>query len=164
MDDEQILNKGGDEEDIRKYAEENGANLTKEDVDTHTNKQLQNLIGKAIGKDYLKLEFGCKWKKYEDWVYIEGFSITTNQKGGWTSVPPEESEILGTEPTLADVLLAVARKKGGHIYTDYLIRVIMGQLLLEYNGKIIAINLEKSLFNQIDEVKEALINLITPTI
>lgn len=32
MDDEQILMRGGDEEDIRKYAEEGGANLTEEDV------------------------------------------------------------------------------------------------------------------------------------
>lgn len=32
MNDEQILERGGTEEDIRKYAEENGANLTREDV------------------------------------------------------------------------------------------------------------------------------------
>ena len=32
MNDEQIYNRGGDDEDVRRYAEENGANLTKADV------------------------------------------------------------------------------------------------------------------------------------
>jgi Zn finger protein HypA/HybF involved in hydrogenase expression len=40
MNDEQILERGGDEEDIRKYAEQNGADLTEQDVKIHEEKKL----------------------------------------------------------------------------------------------------------------------------
>ena len=41
MDDEQILGKGGDSRDIKEYAKQNGADLTKEDFTTPTDKQTQ---------------------------------------------------------------------------------------------------------------------------
>ena len=58
-----------------------------------------------------RLEFGCAWKSRDDeWVYVEGFSITTNQKGGWTSVPPDESEIIGMPVQLNDLLRVIDEK------------------------------------------------------
>lgn len=84
---------------------------------------------------------------------------------GWF-VPKEDEEyysllkeILGTEPTLQDVLLAIDKKFDGNFGT----LVINGCLyFLLKNGKQerTFIDLTKSLFNQTDEVKQQLLDLL----
>jgi hypothetical protein len=52
-----------------------------------------------------ELEFGTAWEdKQAKWVYVAYFSITTSQKGGWTSVNPDKEQIIGQPLRLADVL------------------------------------------------------------
>jgi len=47
MDDDQILNRGGSEEDIEKYASKNGADLTKEDFkDSWSRKEIIEILYK----------------------------------------------------------------------------------------------------------------------
>lgn len=58
-----------------------------------------------------ELEFGTAWEDEQaKWVYVAGFSITTSQIGGWTSMKPEESQIIGQPLRLAEILIATERR------------------------------------------------------
>lgn len=108
--------------------------------------------------EIMELKFGCAWKDNQaDWVYVERFSITTSQKGGWTSVPPDPEQILGRPITLADVLLTIAfGKTVGFIRTD------TGLIEIDQNpSELLSLwNLKENLENQSEETIEFLYNLI----
>lgn len=145
-----------------------------------TNKKLQNLIGKIIGKDYFKLEFGCKVKvlnKASDYYSGREFIVTDTEDayGHITVIVPNYStigllksdvEIIGQEPTLNDVLLAIEksniRKKGCidlSIEDDNYLEVFCDGNY-EFETLLVRIGLSKSIFNQEEEVKVAIINLL----
>ncbi len=127
----------------------------------NTNKKLQTLIGSIIGKDYFKLEFGCN-------VIVEGIAndnpgcehdivvdnrIKNNlvRLGYFGDVPICDIEIIGQEPTLNDVLLAIPEEK----------QIVIRYIEMYARHWIIDIyDLTKSLFNQSEETKVALINLL----
>lgn len=141
------------------------------------NKQLQQRIGQLIGKDYFKLEFGCKVitvdEENEPVKEEEVFFVQkTDEDDGdiWADVIANRidifgkrfkvyleeryiNEILGTEPTLQDVLLAVKDTAIVRLYSE--------GLTLEYGGTKIMYDLTKSLFNQTDEVKQQLLELMS---
>lgn len=137
------------------------------------NKQLQIVIGKILNKDYFKLEFGCKveyWVKryvgrgYSN-VYYHGevlrlltggsIEVFVNKLKKPHIIKPSDIlhnfEILGQEPTLNDVLLAIKENNG--VYAG------KWETLLYGNGKIFY-ELKKSLFNQSEETKLAIIKLL----
>lgn len=114
-----------------------------------TNKKLQNLIGNAIGKDYSSHTFIQVQSHYNP---ITGL----NDVGG---VPVESGE---QEPTLNDLLLAINKNGFENTYTPslnlvYSINAVNNGLEI---GDHIYYNLEKSIFNQEESVKVALIGLL----
>lgn len=129
------------------------------------NKQLQTRIGELLKKDYFKLEFGCviigkDGKDLGVYLYrhITGKYYSYNKdidEAFWFN--PDEGKILGTEPTLQDVLLAIKD-------TFDEIGFIENSKLGFYNatyGIEIKYDLTKSLFNQTDEVKQQLLELMS---
>lgn len=70
MDDEQILERGGTEEDIREYAKANGADLTKDDVVNKTNVEGWEDLTEYIPSR--KIEFG-------DGRVVKEFIISENE-------------------------------------------------------------------------------------
>jgi hypothetical protein len=171
------------------------------------NKQLQTVIGNLIGKDYLKLEFGCKVIKsyftevnyevlgYEDkedvilWqetYYDTGKGYKTSLPDGIQNVrllkhngnificdkekfsilkelgiqnPTFIKEIIGQEPTLNDLLLAI-EKTGVGIYVITTQGHICELTSSRPEDILFKIDLEKSIFNQSDETKLAIIKLL----
>lgn len=141
------------------------------------NKQLQTVIGNLIGKDYFKLEFGCEtsrgmitavFESNGDYGYaLIPYTTSWNGMNGEATAKRYSKEnlgeILGQEPTLNDVLLAIETK-----VSEYEI-MIFGELLhigwyekpnkKGYYDKLY-INLSKSIFNQSDETKLAIIKLL----
>lgn len=71
MDDDQILMKGGTEEDIEKYAKQNGADLTKEDVENDIQIEEVNILGMPLQR----------WK-YKS--CIANIAVDTNEK--WATI------------------------------------------------------------------------------
>ena len=152
-----------------------------------TNKQLQNLIGIAIGNDYFTLEFGCKIKRYVGLVdtfiklesFLDGGFVIHLLKAdgnplsyGLTRDEFEDIIILGTEPTLADVLLAIKKTHENSIGFFMNQYGMFYQMVEEYQNpdsldpilvkyKSISFNLEKGLFNQSDEIKKFIIKLLS---
>lgn len=157
-------------EEIKTKIKEQSKNMN------NLNKELQQKIGELIGKDYFKLEFGmeillkdkgtfmneniCLFE-YKD---LEGTLHCRDKEtmGYWQIESHRGFEILGQEPTLNDVLLAIG-KKGLDIFIDtdgYLwIRRKDTWHLVTLTSK--HIDLEKSIFNQTDKVKQQLLDLIT---
>jgi hypothetical protein len=127
-----------------------------------TNKQLQLVISKAIGKDYFKLELGQRIQISEDGAY--DIFIKQNQDGYYLATtgqwyrPTSETKplkILGTEPTLADVLLAIDKSNiKGSIDFHGNIGILPFRGHTDYD-------LTKSLFQQSPEVKEFIINILS---
>lgn len=132
------------------------------------NKQLQQKIGELIGKDYFKLEFGSKIlldDKYvrpiyqieytdEDDIYrvlSESSSVGMLQ---WTMF--KDFEILGTEPTLNDVFIAIIKNNPNYKSNAFYFKGNDGYF--EYGTHY---DLTKSIFNQTDEVKQALLELVS---
>jgi len=145
-----------------------------------TNKQLQTLIGAILKKDYFKLEFGCKFRAIKEIVDGAGYGIVIsdevslmNSKGGHSEVKTsfiffekdKLFEILGQEPTLNDVLLAIEIKTKD-IPLDLHTRIGNKSLDIEmwdYEPNQCLVkdyDLEKSIFNQEESVKVAIINLL----
>ncbi len=75
MDDEQILQRGGTEEDIIKYAESNGADLTKEDFmpNPTNNEEWREEYKKLIDECWNKYGEGCEIYSFDFFVDIESF-------------------------------------------------------------------------------------------
>lgn len=170
-----------------------------------TNKKLQKLIGNAIGKDYFKLEWGCKVanKGDEELKEIGMFVMTSPviatsetdykyaERDGlhlWLYEVKESPQvftlenfnkwykIIGQEPTLNDVLLAIYQKtrveldnnaRANFLEISKECQCYCHDELASYCTKCeneshihIAYNLPKSLFNQEESVKVAIINLL----
>jgi len=127
------------------------------------NKQLQIAIGKLIGKDYFKLEFGCllQYKNDEPYILLKEIDahnvlIYYKKTENIEEMSNDELEILGTEPTLQDVLLAIP--KCTEIYLDLkeglIFEIGLGRGRIYYD-------LNLSVFNQTDEVKQQLLELMS---
>ena len=144
------------------------------------NKQLQERIGELIGKDYFKLEFGCKYlDKIDNAIYtiIERYDlyddISVGKNEVW-SIPnyrkgyvadfrlnnEELFEIIGTEPTLNDLLMALDKEDIQYLLYNNGIDIFIedddGLLPKER----IKFNISLSLFNQTEETKQKLIELL----
>ena len=133
------------------------------------NKQLQIAIGKLIGKDYFKLEFGCEvirgTEPDEPNNVIIGQYYECERNEVFNPYNKDDSghliEIIGTEPTLQDVLLAI-----GEIW-NFGLSYCQGELSILFeedndeNIKSIYYNLNLSVFNQTDKVKQQLLELMS---
>ena len=127
------------------------------------NKQLQEKIGSLIGKDYFKLEFGQPViHRGELFTYIEsgmaGKYTIYNTRCNAIFVNPLEVEPIGTEPTLQDLLLAMFKNGKSYNISQF------GEIFEIKNGErnyLFILNLKKSLFQQSDEVKLAIIQLLS---
>lgn len=132
------------------------------------NKQLQTVIGNLIGKDYFKLEFGVGIKLLEGSNLIdifighsvENFPYCFYRKSVNSIINTNYYyEILGQEPTLNDVLLAI-EKTGVGIYVITTQGHICELTSSRPEDILFKIDLEKSIFNQSDETKLAIIKLL----
>lgn len=136
------------------------------------NKQLQIAIGKLIGKDYFKLEFGCKFKTKNRMLEYGTHGITISDdislldceknkhreiKTSMIFFNKEDFEILGTEPPLQDVLLSLGDMWDEIGFTE---NSELGFYNATYGTKF-EYDLTKSLFNQTDEVKQKLLELMS---
>ena len=129
------------------------------------NKQLQIAIGKLIGKDYFKLEFGCEvirgTEPDEPNNVIIGQYYECERNEVFNPYNKDDSghliEIIGTEPTLQDVLLAVDSLGGSNCSLKVHTKVIT----LWNSKNDVNYDLTKSLFNQTDEVKQQLLELMS---
>lgn len=139
-------------------------------------KELQLLIGSLIGKDYFKLEFGCEVNRHCNHreVIVGMFNdiialVRMNENGAYlpfevpkdtmfTNIPPVTPwEIIGQEPSLNDVLMAISCKFG------YNFKVTIFQdnkIEIEESGVFVRYDLSKSLFNQSEETLQAIYNLL----
>lgn len=134
------------------------------------NKQLQTVIGKLIKKDYFKLEFGTivfidgiRYKVLDDFIHLAKFPSTFEVVEDVVNISlddlMENVEILGQEPTLNDVLLAI-EKTGVGIYVITTQGHICELTSSRPEDILFKIDLEKSIFNQSDETKLAIIKLL----
>lgn len=136
----------------------------------NTNKKIQELIGSIIGKDYFKLEWGCKViddygeavlnKSYKKMGGDNDLYEGKNSKGN--TVITHIKEIIGFEPTLNDVLLAIGMKRTVYLKTlgEYTRLAIDEEDDKNDDFNLQYIDLTKSIFNQSEETKVALINLL----
>lgn len=135
------------------------------------NKQLQIAIGKLIGKDYFKLEFGCEvirgTEPNEPDKVIIGQYYECERNEVFNPYNKDDTghliEILGSEPTLQDVLLAIEKEWNfGLSCFDGELSILLRDDSIDYdNRKDIYYNLNLSLFNQTDEVKQQLLELMS---
>lgn len=95
------------------------------------NKQLQIAIGRLIGKDYINTILSTGEELYTD------------------------------VPTLQDVLLAISNKKLGQPYSGVGCLAKGGKLVFSNMVDTFYYDLTKSLFNQTDEVKQQLLELMS---
>lgn len=131
------------------------------------NKQLQNKIGSIIGKDYFKLEFGTEvviegqhYRVLDDFIHLAKISPMYKTCEEVVNIDLDDlidtAEILGQEPTLNDVLLAIQEKISA-LQPTHIKNLVC---IWTKKAEPIYIDLEKSIFNQSEEVKVALINLL----
>ena len=119
--------------------------------------KLKKIIQQA-NPEIMELKFGCRWKdESAEWVYVEGFSVTTSQKGGWTSIPPDTEQILGRPITFEDVLLAIKAYK---IKLDFDTRSQPFLFITDWNDKTVIWDLTKSFDDQSQEIKDFLVGLL----
>lgn len=130
------------------------------------NKALQQKIGELIGKDYFKLEFGCKYLNLHNQIetFINNAGMNKHRCISEDNQFDETlnifiKEIIGQEPTLNDILLAMEKSKISYELSIYHNNFYIEDPKNDFED--IVIDLEKSIFNQSEEVKQQLLYLIS---